>query len=97
MSMKNDEEIEAFKNRLKKIVSEPTVSEDMQLVELLKSAIKRLGKKESVQVVASNLSRQIKSNFAEKDLPKAVIDLQLKLEKYVAIGANGLVSGVFDW
>ena len=54
-------------------------------------------KHESIQSIASNLSLKLKENFSENELPKAIVELQLKLERYAAVGANGIVTGVFDW
>lgn len=94
---KNDKEETAFKNRLNTIISIPEVKKNAKLVELFQQAVAKADKHESIQAIASNLSLQLKENFTENELPKAVIDLQLKLARYAAVGANGIVTGVFDW
>ncbi|WP_251717812.1 bacteriocin immunity protein [Lactobacillus agrestimuris] len=92
----NKEEL-TFKNALTEIINDPAVQKNAELVKVLQSAVEKANKNQSIQSIASNLSVQLKSNFAEKELPASVIDLQLKLERYTAIGANGIVTGVFDW
>lgn len=94
---KSRKEEVAFKNRLNTIIAIPEVKRNAKLVELLQQAVAKADKHESIQTIASNLSMKLKENFTENELPEAVIDLQLKLARYTAIGANGVVTGVFDW
>lgn len=92
----NKEEL-TFKNALTEIINDPAVQKNTELVKVLQGAVEKANKNQSIQSIASNLSVQLKSNFAEKELPASVIELQLKLERYASIGANGIVTGVFDW
>ena len=94
---KNNKEEVAFKNRLMAVISDPEVGKNTKLVELLQEAIAKADKHEAIQSIASNLSLKLKENFTEKELPKSVVELQLRLERYAVIGANGIVIGVFDW
>lgn len=94
---KNVKEEIAFKNRLNIVILNPEVKKNTKLVELLQQAITRLNRHESIQMVASNLSLRLKENFAENELPKIVVDLQLKLARYTAVGANGIITGIFNW
>ena len=92
----NKEEL-AFEEALKKIIDNPTVKKNSELIQVFQSAIEKVDKKQSVQSIASNLSLKLKSDFNEKELPVSVVKFQLKLERYAAIGANGIVIGIFDW
>ena len=94
---KNLKEEAAFKSRLNTVISDPQVKKNAELVELLQAAIAKADKHESIQSIASNLSLKLKENFSKNELPKAIVELQLKLERYAAVGANGIVTGVFDW
>lgn len=96
MRKSNKEEV-AFKNRLNAVISDSEIKKNAKLVELLQNAVAKADKHESIQSIASNLSLKLKENFTENELPKAVVGLQLKLERYAAVGANGIVTGVFDW
>ena len=60
----------------------------MQLFDEAKS---KIDKNNSVQSVASNLAYKLKENFSEAELPKIVVEFQLKIEKYTTFGANGIV------
>lgn len=82
---------------MKKIIDNPTVKKNSELIQVFQSAIEKVDKKQSVQSIASNLSLKLKSDFNEKELPVSVVKFQLKLERYAAIGANGIVIGIFDW
>lgn len=82
---------------MKKIIDNPTVKKNSELIQVFQSAIEKVDKKQSVQSIASNLSLKLKSNFDEKELPPSVVKFQLKLERYAAIAANGIVIGIFDW
>lgn len=86
----------AFKNVLTTVINDPAVQKNTELVQLLQSAVEEANKHQSIQSISSNLSLKLKSNFTEKELPTSVIKFQLKLERYAAIGANGIVTGIFD-
>ena len=75
----------------------PRSLQHCRLFELLRHESEKVDKKQSVQSIASNLSLKLKSDFNEKELPVSVVKFQLKLERYAAIGANGIVIGIFDW
>ena len=94
---KSNKEVVAFEEALKKIIDNPTVKKNSELIQVFQSAIEKVDKKQSVQSIASNLSLKLKSNFDEKELPPSVVKFQLKLERYAAIAANGIVIGIFDW
>ena len=94
---KSNREVLAFEEALKKIIDNPTVKKNSELIQVFQSAIEKVDKKQSVQSIASNLSLKLKSDFNEKELPVSVVKFQLKLERYAAIGANGIVIGIFDW
>lgn len=94
---KSHKEEAAFKDKLNSIIADSEVQKNSKLVELLQNAVKKAEKHESIQSIASNLSLSLKSNFSETELPAPVVDLQLKIERYAAVGANGVVSGVFNW
>ncbi|WP_302320251.1 bacteriocin immunity protein [Lactobacillus intestinalis] len=94
---KSNKEVLAFEEALKKIIDNPTVKKNYELIQVFQSAIEKVDKKQSVQSIASNLSLKLKSDFNEKELPVSVVKFQLKLERYAAIGANGIVIGIFDW
>lgn len=94
---KSNKEVLAFEEALKKIIDNPTVKKNSELIQVFQSAIEKVDKKQSVQSIASNLSLKLKSNFDEKELPPSVVKFQLKLERYAAIAANGIVIGIFDW
>ncbi|KAI4310245.1 bacteriocin immunity protein [Lactobacillus intestinalis] len=94
---KSNKEVLAFEEALKKIIDNPTVKKNSELIQVFQSAIEKVDKKQSVQSIASNLSLKLKSDFNEKELPVSVVKFQLKLERYAAIGANGIVIGIFDW
>ena len=94
---KSNKEVLAFEEALKKIIDNPTVKKNSELIQVIQSAIEKVDKKQSVQSIASNLSLKLKSDFNEKELPVSVVKFQLKLERYAAIGANGIVIGIFDW
>lgn len=94
---KSNKEVLAFEEALKKIIDNPTVKKNSELIQVFQSAIEKVDKKQSVQSIASNLSLKWKSDFNEKELPVSVVKFQLKLERYAAIGANGIVIGIFDW
>ena len=88
---KSNKEVLAFEEALKKIIDNPTVKKNSELIQVFQSAIEKVDKKQSVQSIASNLSLKLKSDFNEKELPVSVVKFQLKLERYAAIGANGIV------
>ena len=69
----------------------PAVKANAALSNLIEAAVKKVEKSESIRSIASNLDTQLRSNFAENELPKAVISLQLDLARYSAVGANGVV------
>ena len=94
---KSNKEVLAFEEALKKIIDNPTVKKNSDLIQVFQSAIETVDKTQSVQSIASNLSLKLKSDFNEKELPVSVVKFQLKLERYAAIGANGIVIGIFDW
>lgn len=94
---KSHKEEAAFKNALVTIINDPEVQKNTDVVQILQSAVEKTDKHQSIQSIASNLSLKLKENFAEDELPKAVVNLQLKLERYAAVGANGLVTGIFNW
>lgn len=94
---KSNKEVLAFEEALKKIIDNPTVKKNSELIQVFQSAIEKVDKKQSVQSIASNLSLKLKSDFNEKELPASVVKFQLKLERYAAIAANGIVIGIFDW
>ena len=94
---KSNKEVLAFEEALKKIIDNPTVKKNSELIQVFQSAIEKVDKKQSVQSIASNLSLKLKSDFNEKELPVSVVKFQLKLERYAAIGANWIVIGIFDW
>lgn len=94
---KSNKEVLAFEEALKKIIDNPTVKKNSELIQVFQSAIEKVDKKQSVQSIASNLSLKLKSDFNEKELPPSVVKFQLKLERYAAIAANGIVIGIFDW
>lgn len=94
---KSHKEERVFKEKLNSIIAESEVQKNSKLVELLQNAVQKVDKHESIQSIASNLSLSLKSNFSEDGLPASVIDLQFKLERYAALGANGVVAGVFNW
>ena len=94
---KSNKEVLAFEEALKQIIDNPTVKKNSELIQVFQSAIEKVDKKQSVQSIASNLSLKLKSDFNEKELPVSVVKFQLKLERYAAIGANGIVIGIFDW
>ena len=94
---KSNKEVLAFEEALKKIIDNPKIKKNSELIQVFQSAIEKVDKKQSVQSIASNLSLKLKSDFNEKELPVSVVKFQLKLERYAAIGANGIVIGIFDW
>lgn len=94
---KSHKEEEAFKNKLNSIIIDSEVQKNSKLVELLQNAVRKVDMHESIQSIASSLSLKLKSNFSENKLPASVVDLQLKLERYAAVGANGVVAGIFNW
>ncbi len=83
---------ELFKNALVKVLSNTEVQKNTELSRLLKEAIAKTEKNQSVQSIASDLAVQIKSHFSEAELPKSVIDLQLSLQKFTAVGGSGMVA-----
>ena len=85
---KENEAEEAFKKQLETVANDPVVKANTALSKLFEAAIKKTEKSESI---ASNLDTQLRSNFAENELPKAVVSLQLDLARYSAVGANGVV------
>ena len=85
---KSNKEVLAFEEALKKIIDNPTVKKNSELIQVFQSAIEKVDKKQSVQSIASNLSLKLKSDFNEKELPVSVVKFQLKLERYAAIGAR---------
>ncbi|KRL89324.1 hypothetical protein FC46_GL000881 [Lactobacillus kalixensis DSM 16043] len=72
-------------------MTDPEVASNEKLLNLFKNAAVKAEKNESVSSVASNLALQLQSNFGENELPKSVIDFQLTIQKYSAIGANGII------
>lgn len=84
-------ENEQFKEKLEELISDPAVKSNSALSELLSGAVKKCEKNESIRSIASSLDLQIRSHFAENELPKSVKALQLDLAKYTAFGANGIV------
>ncbi|APG72767.1 bacteriocin immunity protein [Lactobacillus delbrueckii subsp. jakobsenii ZN7a-9 = DSM 26046] len=88
---KENEAEEAFKKQLETVANDPAVKANAALSKLLEAAVKKTEKSESIRSIASNLDTQLRSNFAENELPKAVISLQLDLARYSAVGANGVV------
>lgn len=82
---------EAFKKQLETVANDPAVKTNSALSKLLEAAIKKTEKSESIRSIAFNLDTQLRSNFAENELPKAVTSLQLDLARYSAVGANGVV------
>lgn len=94
---KSNKEALTFEEALKRIIENPTVKKNSELIQVFQSAIEKVDKQQSIQSIASNLSLKLKSNFDEKELPPSVVKFQLKLERYAAIGANGIVIRIFDW
>ncbi|WP_301049178.1 bacteriocin immunity protein [Lactobacillus intestinalis] len=94
---KSNKEALTFEEALKRIIENPTVKKNSELIQVFQSAIEKVDKQQSIQSIASNLSLKLKSNFDEKELPPSVVKFQLKLERYAAIAANGIVIGIFDW
>ena len=88
---KENEAEEAFKKQLETVANDPAVNANAALSKLIEAAVKKAEKSESIRSIASNLDNQLRSNFAENELPKAVISLQLDLARYSAVGANGVV------
>lgn len=88
---KENEAEEAFKKQLETVANDPAVKANAALSKLLEAAVKKTEKSESIRSIASNLDTQLRSNFAENELPKAVTSLQLDLARYSAVGANGVV------
>ena len=88
---KENEAEEAFKKQLETVANDPAVKANAALSNLIEAAVKKVEKSESIRSIASNLDTQLRSNFAENELPKAVISLQLDLARYSAVGANGVV------
>lgn len=76
---KSNKEVLAFEEALKKIIDNPTVKKNSELIQVFQSAIEKVDKKQSVQSIASNLSLKLKSDFNEKELPVSVVKFQLKL------------------
>ena len=66
---KSNKEVLAFEEALKKIIDNPTVKKNSELIQVFQSAIEKVDKKQSVQSIASNLSLKLKSDFNEKELP----------------------------
>lgn len=83
---------ERFKNALVKVASDPKVQNNPKLLALFKQAITKADRNESVQNIGFHLARQIKSSFSEAQLPQSVINLQLRLEKFAAVGGDGMVA-----
>lgn len=94
---KSNKEALTFEEALKRIIENPTVKKNSELIQVFQSAIEKVDKQQSIQSIASNLLLKLKSNFDEKELPPSVVKFQLKLERYAAIAANGIVIGIFDW
>lgn len=94
---KSNKEALTFEEALKRIIENPTVKKNSELIQVFQSAIEKVDKQQSIQSIASNLLLKLKSNFDEKELPLSVVKFQLKLERYAAIAANGIVIGIFDW
>ena len=69
---KSNKEVLAFEEALKKIIDNPTVKKNSELIQVFQSAIEKVDKKQSVQSIASNLSLKLKSDFNEKELERAV-------------------------
>lgn len=91
LTKKENEAEEAFKKQLETVANDPAVKANAALSKLLEAAVKKAEKSESIRSIASNLDTQLRSNFAENELPKAVTSLQLDLARYSAVGANGVV------
>lgn len=88
---KNQNATQQFKESLNNVMTDPEVASNEKLLNLFKNAAVKAEKNESVSSVASNLALQLQSNFGENELPKSVIDFQLTIQKYIAIGANGII------
>lgn len=91
LTKKENEAEEAFKKQLETVANDPAVKANASLSKLIEAAVKKAEKSESIRSIASNLDTQLRSNFAENELPKAVISLQLDLARYSAVGASGVV------
>ena len=87
---KNEKRIK-FEIELKEVMANSEVKANPVLMHLLSEAKSKIDKNNSVQSVASNLTYKLKENFSEAELPKIVVEFQLKIEKYTAFGANGIV------
>lgn len=85
---KQAKQSEKLQNKINQLLNEKEIQNNKKLVELLTEAEARLNKGESIRSVASNLAFQLKENFNEQELPKDMIDLQLKLERWASFGAN---------
>ena len=80
-----------FEEELSKVMTDSEVKANPKLMQLFDEAKSKIDKNTSVQSVASNLAYKLKENFSEAELPKIVVEFQLKIEKYTAFGANGIV------
>ena len=80
-----------FEEELSKVMTDLEVKAHPTLMQLFNKAKSKIDKNNSVQSVASNLAYKLKENFSEAELPKIVVEFQLKIEKYTAFGANGIV------
>ena len=87
---KNKSELR-FEEELSKVMTDSEVKANPALMQLFDEAKSKIDKNNSVQSVASNLAYKLKENFSEAELPKIVVEFQLKIEKYTAFGANGIV------
>lgn len=87
---KNEKQIK-FETELKEVMADSEVKANPVLMQLLNEAKSKIDKNNSVQSIASNLAYKLKENFSEAELPKTVVEFQLKMEKYTAFGANGIV------
>lgn len=87
---KNKSELK-FEEELSKVMTDSEVKANPKLMQLFDEAKSKIDKNNSVQSVASNLAYKLKENFSEAELPKIVVEFQLKIEKYTAFGANGIV------
>ena len=79
---KSNKEVLAFEEALKKIIDNPTVKKNSELIQVFQSAIEKVDKKQSVQSIASNLSLKLKSDFNEKELKKAIESYQARNRRF---------------
>lgn len=82
---------EAFKNILTKVVTDQEMRQNPKLLRLLREAISKTERNQSVRSIAASLSLEIKKHFNEAELPKAIIDLQLDIQKFAAVGGTGII------